>query len=70
MPPTLAHPPPRHVLLIHGAGGGGWEWNLWAPVLKARGFAVAAPGGCVAARRSSAPAMPGVTTVSVSEALA
>ena len=43
MPPTLAHPPPRHVLLIHGAGGGGWEWNLWAPVLKARGFAVAAP---------------------------
>ena len=25
----------RHVLLLHGAGGGGWEWNLWCDVLAA-----------------------------------
>lgn len=33
----------RHALLIHGAGGGGWEWNLWREVLQARGIAVHAP---------------------------
>lgn len=30
-------------LLLHGAGGGGWEWNLWRPVLEAGGLQVAAP---------------------------
>jgi pimeloyl-ACP methyl ester carboxylesterase len=25
----------RHALLLHGAGGGGWEWNLWRDVLAA-----------------------------------
>jgi pimeloyl-ACP methyl ester carboxylesterase len=25
----------RHALLLHGAGGGGWEWNLWREVLTA-----------------------------------
>lgn len=30
-------------LLLHGAGGGGWEWNLWHGVLQARGIQVAAP---------------------------
>jgi predicted alpha/beta hydrolase family esterase len=24
-----------HALLLHGAGGGGWEWNLWRGVLAA-----------------------------------
>jgi pimeloyl-ACP methyl ester carboxylesterase len=24
-----------HALLLHGAGGGGWEWNLWREVLTA-----------------------------------
>lgn len=32
-----------NVLFIHGAGGGGWEWNVWARVFKAHGFAVWAP---------------------------
>lgn len=30
-------------LLIHGAGGGGWEWRAWARVLGSRGFDVHAP---------------------------
>lgn len=35
--------PDRHALLIHGAGGGGWEWNLWRGVLQAHGIDVHAP---------------------------
>jgi pimeloyl-ACP methyl ester carboxylesterase len=31
------------ILLLHGAGGGGWEWNVWHARLAAEGFAVAAP---------------------------
>ncbi|GAB3349947.1 alpha/beta fold hydrolase [Lysobacter tyrosinilyticus] len=27
----------RHALLLHGAGGGAWEWNLWRAVLAASG---------------------------------
>ncbi len=30
-------------LLLHGAGGGGWEWNLWRGVLAARGIRASAP---------------------------
>ncbi|QDH69384.1 alpha/beta fold hydrolase [Marilutibacter alkalisoli] len=30
----------RHALLLHGAGGGGWEWAIWQPVLEAEGIAV------------------------------
>jgi len=30
-------------LLLHGAGGGGWEWVIWDRVLRARGATVAAP---------------------------
>lgn len=33
----------RAALLVHGAGGGGWEWNVWRGVLEAAGFQVAAP---------------------------
>lgn len=33
----------RSALLIHGAGGGGWEWRAWARVLRTRGFDVHAP---------------------------
>ena len=33
----------RHALLIHGAGGGGWEWNIWRGVLQAHGIHVHAP---------------------------
>jgi len=28
---------------VHGAGGGGWEWGIWARVLAVRGFSVIAP---------------------------
>ncbi len=33
----------RAALLVHGAGGGGWEWNIWRGVLEAAGTVVAAP---------------------------
>lgn len=35
--------PIRHALLVHGAGGGGWEWNPWCAVLRARGIVAQAP---------------------------
>lgn len=31
------------VLFIHGAGGGGWEWNIWTRIFQAHGFDVHAP---------------------------
>jgi surfactin synthase thioesterase subunit len=31
------------VLLIHGGGGGGWEWAIWRRVLEAHGYTVHAP---------------------------
>lgn len=31
-----------HAVLVHGAGGGAWEWNLWRGVLAARGITVSA----------------------------
>lgn len=31
------------VLLIHGAGGGGWEWTPWSRVFAAAGWRVLAP---------------------------
>lgn len=34
---------PGTALLVHGAGGGGWEWRVWARILAARGFHVHAP---------------------------
>lgn len=33
----------RHALLVHGAGGGGWEWALWRAAFAARGIETAAP---------------------------
>lgn len=33
----------RSALLIHGAGGGGWEWNVWRGVFEAWGIRVCAP---------------------------
>lgn len=32
-----------HAVLVHGAGGGAWEWNLWRGVLAARGVRAAIP---------------------------
>lgn len=31
------------VVCVHGAGGGGWEWAIWARVFAVRGFSVIAP---------------------------
>ena len=33
----------RSALLLHGAGGGGWEWNLWRGILQAHAIAAHAP---------------------------
>jgi pimeloyl-ACP methyl ester carboxylesterase len=33
----------KTAVLIHGAGGGGWEYDKWRPVLSAAGFRVVAP---------------------------
>lgn len=30
----------RRAVLVHGAGGGAWEWNLWRAVLASRGITV------------------------------
>jgi pimeloyl-ACP methyl ester carboxylesterase len=38
-----ADPPPRTVLMVHGAGGGGWEFNTWSRVFSAAGWQVRAP---------------------------
>lgn len=32
-----------HVVCVHGAGAGGWEWGIWARTLNVRGFGVIAP---------------------------
>jgi pimeloyl-ACP methyl ester carboxylesterase len=44
------HRTPQHaqtrravIVCVHGAGGGGWEWGIWARVLGARGYEVIAP---------------------------
>jgi hypothetical protein len=31
------------VLMVHGAGGGGWEWNAWSRVFAAAGWQASAP---------------------------
>lgn len=31
------------VVCVHGAGGGGWEWSIWARALSVAGFHVLAP---------------------------
>ncbi len=31
------------VLCVHGAGAGGWEWQVWRRVFEAHGFATSAP---------------------------
>ncbi|MGH8029210.1 MAG: alpha/beta hydrolase [Arenimonas sp.] len=41
--PDAATRPARAVLMVHGAGGGGWEWNIWARVFTAAGWSVRAP---------------------------
>lgn len=32
-----------HVVMIHGAGGGGWEYDFWRPVWEKAGFQVTTP---------------------------
>lgn len=43
MPPCSDSLPLRRVLMLHGAGGGGWEWNRWRPVFEAAGWRVDTP---------------------------
>jgi pimeloyl-ACP methyl ester carboxylesterase len=38
--PNVSLLPP--VVLVHGAGGGAWEWSIWTRVLAARGWRVCA----------------------------
>ena len=33
----------RSALMVHGGGGGGWEWNIWIGVFEAGRVRVAAP---------------------------
>ncbi|MFD0739410.1 alpha/beta hydrolase [Lysobacter koreensis] len=33
----------REALFVHGAGGGGWEWNAWCAAFAAHGIACHAP---------------------------
>ena len=33
----------RAAVFVHGAGGGGWEWGVWARVFEAERYIVAAP---------------------------
>ena len=35
--------PPRMLLGVHGAGGGGWEWDRWRPVCAAAGWSLHTP---------------------------
>ena len=28
----------RVAVFVHGAGGGGWEWNAWVPVFQSKGW--------------------------------
>ncbi len=32
-----------HVVMIHGAGGGGWEYDFWRPIWEKTGFQVSTP---------------------------
>jgi len=34
---------PKTIILVHGAGGGGWEYDLWKPVFTAAGYQFVAP---------------------------
>jgi alpha-beta hydrolase superfamily lysophospholipase len=38
--PPHAAAPMGSALLVHGAGGGAWEWRRWTPRLRGAGFAV------------------------------
>ncbi|WP_058834125.1 alpha/beta fold hydrolase [Luteimonas abyssi] len=34
---------PFAILFVHGAGGGGWEWNIWRQVMESAGLRAEAP---------------------------
>lgn len=56
MPRTSHRAAPCSAVCVHGAGGGGWEWAIWARVFAAHGHDVIAPdlqpapGGVAATR--------------------
>lgn len=43
MTASASHATRMSALLVHGAGGGGWEWNVWRQVWRAHGVAAHAP---------------------------
>jgi len=43
MSPTPVDGRIRSAVLVHGAGGGPWEWNAWARMFTAEGIAAALP---------------------------
>lgn len=43
MPTWPEHAASPRALLVHGAGGGGWEWNRWRAVFEAEGWQIDAP---------------------------
>lgn len=43
MQPRAEAASPQRVLMVHGAGGGGWEWQRWCHVFEAAGWQVAMP---------------------------
>jgi len=40
---AIAPAPANVAVMIHGAGGGGWEYHLWKPVFERAGWKVVAP---------------------------
>lgn len=36
-------PSSSRIVFVHGAGGGGWEWDIWARMFAARGLHARAP---------------------------
>ena len=62
--------PRRAVVFVHGAGGGGWEWDAWARVFAAEGWRVFAPDLQPAAEGLAATRLDdyrGLTVTSVAE---
>lgn len=43
MPASSEQAVPRRVLMLHGAGGGGWEWGRWRALWEAHDWQVETP---------------------------
>ena len=54
---------PPVAVCVHGAGGAGWEWTIWARVLAVRGWRVVAPDLLPAANGLAATALDSATAL-------